>query len=57
MKMKALRGMGQQKCTELMYDNVKQQDEIYVIDPESTFTEGLKKIAKILAQKKKLNLS
>ncbi|BCC56557.1 hypothetical protein bcgnr5414_26000 [Bacillus cereus] len=57
MKMKALRGMGQQKCTELMYDNVKQQDEIYVIDPESTFTEGLKRLQEILAQKKKLNLS
>jgi hypothetical protein len=57
MKMKALRGMGQQKCTELMYANVKQQDEIYVIDPESTFTEGLKRLQEILAQKKKLNLS
>jgi hypothetical protein len=54
MKMKALRGMGQQKCTELMYA-VKQQDEIYVIDPE--YTEGLKRLQKYLHKKKKLNLS
>ncbi|EJR62095.1 hypothetical protein IK5_05984 [Bacillus cereus VD154] len=57
MKMKVLKGMGQQKCTELMYDDVKQQGEVYVIDPEGTFTEGLKRLQEILAQKKKPNLS
>lgn len=56
MKMKVLKGMGQQKCTELMYDDVKQQGEVYVIDPEGTFTEGLKRVQEILAQKKKPNL-
>ncbi|MDY0855054.1 hypothetical protein SPE26_31295 [Bacillus thuringiensis] len=57
MKMKALKGMGQQKCTELMYDDVKQQGEIYVIDPKGTFAEGWKRLQEILAQKKKHNLS
>ncbi|WP_176521230.1 hypothetical protein [Bacillus toyonensis] len=47
--------MGQQKCTELMYDDVKQQGEVYVIDPEGTFTEGLKRLQEILAQKKQWN--
>ncbi len=37
--MKALRGMGQQKYIELMYDRVTQRGERYVIDPEGTFTE------------------
>lgn len=55
MKMKALRGMGQQKCMELMYDDVKQRGEAYVIDPEGTFTEGLKRLKEILAQKKQWN--
>ncbi|EEM44849.1 hypothetical protein bthur0005_53070 [Bacillus thuringiensis serovar pakistani str. T13001] len=40
-----------------MYDDVKQQGEVYVIDPEGTFTEGLKRLQEILAQKKKPNLS
>ncbi|EOO24090.1 hypothetical protein ACS4JF_31025 [Bacillus thuringiensis] len=57
MKMKALRGMGQQKYTELMYDNVMRQGEVYVIDPEGTFAEGWKRLQEILAQKKKPNLS
>ncbi|WP_208742983.1 hypothetical protein [Bacillus cereus] len=57
MKMKALRGMGQQKYTELMYDNVMRQGELYVIDPEGTFAEGWKRLQEILAQKKKPNLS
>ncbi|WP_179194285.1 hypothetical protein [Bacillus thuringiensis] len=57
MKMKALRGMGQQKCTELMYDLVTQRGEIYVIDPKGTFAEGWKRVQEILAQKKKPNLS
>ncbi|MGH0792489.1 hypothetical protein ACQVTU_33890 [Bacillus cereus] len=57
MKMKVLKGMGQQKCTELMYDDVKQQGEVYVIDPKGTFAEGWKRLQEILAQKKKPNLS
>ncbi|WP_144508513.1 hypothetical protein [Bacillus mycoides] len=55
MKMKALRGMGQKKCTELMYDYVKQQGEVYVIDPKGTFSEGLKRLQEILVQKKQWN--
>ncbi|HDR4948833.1 hypothetical protein ACT7DJ_13625 [Bacillus cereus] len=55
--MKVLKGMGQQKCTELMYDDVKQQGEVYVIDPKGTFAEGWKRLQEILAQKKKPNLS
>lgn len=57
MKMKVLKGMEQQKCTELMYDDVKQQGEVYVIDPKGTFAEGWKRLQEILAQKKKPNLS
>ncbi|WP_181004087.1 hypothetical protein [Bacillus thuringiensis] len=49
--------MGQQKCTELMYDLVTQRGEIYVIDPKGTFAEGWKRVQEILAQKKKPNLS
>lgn len=51
MKMKALRGMGQQKCTELMYGCVKQQGEVYVIDPEGAFAEGLKRLQEFLHKK------
>jgi hypothetical protein len=58
MKTKALRGMGQQKYTELMYDFVTQRGEVYVIDPKGTSGEGWKRLQEILlAQKKKPNLS
>ncbi|MHB0801477.1 hypothetical protein PVK73_17870 [Bacillus thuringiensis] len=57
MKTKALRGMGQQKYTELMYDLVTQRGEVYVIDPKGTSAEGWKRLQEILAQKKKTNLS
>ncbi|ANS51868.1 MULTISPECIES: hypothetical protein [Bacillus cereus group] len=57
MKTKALRGMGQQKYTELMYDFVTQRGEVYVIDPKGISAEGWKRLQEILAQKKKPNLS
>jgi len=57
MKTKALRGMGQQKYTELMYDLVTQRGEVYMIDPKGTSAEGWKRLQEILAQKKKPNLS
>ncbi|MGH0882806.1 hypothetical protein [Bacillus paranthracis] len=55
MKTKALRGMGQQKYTELMYDIVTQRGEVYVIDPKGTSVEGWKRLQEILAQKKQWN--
>ncbi|MGR5965334.1 hypothetical protein ACT7DB_17805 [Bacillus cereus] len=57
MKTKALRGMGQQKYTELMYDFVTQRGEVYVIDHKGISAEGWKRFQEILAQKKKPNLS
>ncbi|MCQ6287865.1 MULTISPECIES: hypothetical protein [Bacillus cereus group] len=57
MKTRALRGMGQQKYTELMYDLVMQRGEVYMIDPKGTFEEEWKRLQEILAQKKKPNLS
>ncbi|MEK4419042.1 hypothetical protein ACT7C1_24500 [Bacillus paranthracis] len=57
MKTRALRGMGQQKYTELMYDLVTQRGEVYMIDPKGTFEEEWKRLQEILAQKKKPNLS
>ncbi|MGH1002344.1 hypothetical protein [Bacillus cereus] len=57
MKTKALRGMGQQKYTELMYDFVTQRGEVYVIDPKGISAEGWKRLQETLAQKKKPNLS
>lgn len=57
MKTRALRGMGQQKYTEWMYDLVTQRGEVYMIDPKGTFEEEWKRLQEILAQKKKPNLS